>query len=453
MKTKLLFISMTLSIAAGTGFANDSNLAADSNSYNRIGGWKEINQEPKRFFYTQEIDGVWWLIDPGGNGFISKGVNHISYTADFSPKLGFSPYARATEEKYGNAENWGKAVAANLRQWNFNTVGSWSIETMRQQQIPYTLILDVAQSAGGDWQTGRFPDVFSKEFERAAERAARMQCRKRENDPFLIGYFTDNELHWEPDWRSQDSLLTGFLKMKSDTPGFKAAVDFLQKRYGSIGKLNAALKTEVASFAKLPDSLPFPESGERATLDADFQYIASEKYFSVCRDAIRKEDPNHLIVGCRFAGNAPEAVLRAAGKHCEIISFNTYNYAPPQDALKRIYDLTGKPILITEFSFKAMDSGLPNTKGAGKPVATQTDRAGHFTAFVTALMKRPYLVGYHWFEYADEPAEGRFDGENSNYGLVNIKDEPYEVLTQEMTKTNAAVEEIHVRLVINDNTR
>ena len=79
--------------------------------------------------------------------------------------------------------------------------------------------------------------------------------------------------------------------------------------------------------------------------------------------------------------------------------------------------------MITEFSFKAMDSGLPNTRGAGAPVETQEDRAYHFEQYVTEFMRLPYAVGFHWFEYADEPAEGRFDGENSNYGLVNIKDE------------------------------
>ena len=84
--------------------------------------------------------------------------------------------------------------------------------------------------------------------------------------------------------------------------------------------------------------------------------------------------------------------------------------------------------MLTEFSLKAKDSGLPNTRGAGKPVATQQDRAEHFERYVTRLAQMPFLVGYHWFQYSDQPAEGRFDGENSNHGVVNGKDEPWTVL-------------------------
>jgi len=54
----------------------------------------------------------------------------------------------------------------------------------------------------------------------------------------------------------------------------------------------------------------------------------------------------------------------------------------------------------------------------------------------------PQCVGYHWFEWCDEPREGRFDGENSNYGLVRIDDTPWEVLTQRFTSLNAGLERL-----------
>jgi len=53
------------------------------------------------------------------------------------------------------------------------------------------------------------------------------------------------------------------------------------------------------------------------------------------------------------------------------------------------------------------------------------------------------VVGYHWFEHADEPAEGRFDGENSNYGLVNIRDEPWSILVARAVAVNLQVETVH----------
>jgi agarase len=55
----------------------------------------------------------------------------------------------------------------------------------------------------------------------------------------------------------------------------------------------------------------------------------------------------------------------------------------------------------------------------------------------------PYCVGYHWFEYTDEPKEGRFDGENCNYGLVRINDEPWELLTERMKALNPTLDALH----------
>jgi agarase len=78
-------------------------------------------------------------------------------------------------------------------------------------------------------------------------------------------------------------------------------------------------------------------------------------------------------------------------------------------------------------------------------VESQKERAQCFERYVTAALKNPAVVGYHWFEHADQPAEGRFDGENSNFGTVTIGDEIYAELTETMTRVNAAAEQIHAK--------
>jgi hypothetical protein len=148
-------------------------------------------------------------------------------------------------------------------------------------------------------------------------------------------------------------------------------------------------------------------------------------------------------LGCRFAGYAPTEVAEGMKNYVDIISYNNYDKLPPKDRLENLYQITKKPIMITEFSFKATDSGLPNTKGAGRPVKTQQDRAENFAKYVKTLIALPFTVGYHWFEHTDEPAEGRFDGENSNYGLVNIKDESWKILVEKMTQVNGDIERVH----------
>jgi len=52
------------------------------------------------------------------------------------------------------------------------------------------------------------------------------------------------------------------------------------------------------------------------------------------------------------------------------------------------------------------------------------------------FINKNYSVGYHWFSYMDQPATGRFDCENSNNGIVNITDVPYDILVSSMKKVN-----------------
>ena len=420
-------------------------IAFCAGGYDRFGGWEKVKGEATGFFHVEEIDGRWWLIDPEGNGFISKGVNHVSFTADYCPALGYSPYGRVTKEKYGDARSWAKAAVERLRSWNFNTIGAWSSPETFEQGMPYTVILNMAAKAGASWTKGTFPDVFSEEFAEKIDEIAREECAPRADDPYLIGYFTDNELRWGPDWRSPKTLLEDYLSFDPDAPGKRKLVEFLKRRYGSVEELNEVWGLKLESFDDLYE-LREVERNEAILMDSlDFLKLIAERYFEVCDEAIRRYDPNHLILGCRFAGGAPDPVLEAMAGHVDVVSINNYDFHPPVNILMNIFETTGLPVMITEFSFKAMDSGLPNTKGAGRPVQTQEERADCFERYVTELMKLPFVVGYHWFEYVDEPAEGRFDGENSNYGLVRINDEPWEILTERMREVNGRIEEIHLR--------
>jgi hypothetical protein len=129
-------------------------------------------------------------------------------------------------------------------------------------------------------------------------------------------------------------------------------------------------------------------------------------FFSKAANHINYNGDAAPALGC-----APQEAVEAMAEFIDVVSFNNYGFTPPAEQLRKLHAATGKPVMLTEFSFKAKDSGLPNTKGAGQPVATQQDRAEHFDRYVSGLANMPFLVGYHWFQYFDQPAEGRFDGE------------------------------------------
>ena len=55
----------------------------------------------------------------------------------------------------------------------------------------------------------------------------------------------------------------------------------------------------------------------------------------------------------------------------------------------------------------------------------------------------PELVGTHYFQWADQPSTGRFDGENDNIGLVDVTDRPYPELVEALKETHRRVLGLH----------
>jgi hypothetical protein len=90
-------------------------------------------------------------------------------------------------------------------------------------------------------------------------------------------------------------------------------------------------------------------------------------------------------------------------------------------------------------------SGNMNRNGPFFVVQTQKQRADGTEAMAEQMARLPYVVGYHWFQWADEPPKGRGgDGEDFNMGLVDIKDRPYEELTAAFTRVNENITKLHV---------
>ena len=87
--------------------------------------------------------------------------------------------------------------------------------------------------------------------------------------------------------------------------------------------------------------------------------------------------------------------------------------------------------MVGEFYMTSSDnrSGNKNSSSGFPVTKTQRTRADGFSNALRSMVTIPYVVGADWFQYSDEPANGRGDGENYNMGLVDINDRPYEELT------------------------
>ncbi len=428
-----------------------------------------------RYFQVAERDGIFWLTDPDGNRFLSKGVNTVRFDQDKIQNTERIPYAEACKRKYGSRDAWRAAAAGRLSRWGFNTLGAWADEAVASAgPAPLAVAPNLDLGMSYAWQSNErsqggakqeFPDVFDPAFERHVRSRARDLCASRSGEQNILGWFIDNELRWGSDWRGSDELLTLFLNLKLGSAGRAAASAWLRKRYADFKEFKSVWCAparsweafdRLARIAPPYQRKPFyqrnaaddvaaartePRRAAFFTACDAFAALVGERYFALTVAAIRAADPNHLVLGSRFAYVPPLGVVQAAGRFNDVISINCYDLdASPAIAS---YGATGRPCLISEFSFRGADSGLPNTNGAGPVVVNQTERAAAFRRYVTAALQQRVVVGYHWFEHADQPAEGRFDGENSNFGTVTIEDRVYQELTQTMTSVNGAAEDIH----------
>ena len=364
------------------------------------------------FFRTEQRDGRWWLVTPEGNPFFSIGMDvvapsgatyvegrefmfrdlparegplaaHWSEGEDrrglgaqrgrsFDHGHAFDFYTADLERKFGAdwRARWREQALARLEAWGFNTIGNWSDPGLwSMHRLPYTVPLylegEYAKlSSGEDWW-GPMPDPFSPRFAAAADKMARDAAALFRGDPYLIGYFVDNELSWRgSSTNPQDyyALAVHALAAGSESPAKAAFVNYLIEAYREPERLGQAWGMPVTSWDMLRRpgfELPPPGFGNSTVIGdlAAFSRRFAEAYFRTVAEALRRHDPDHLYLGSRFAWQTAEAV-EACARWCDVVSFNRYRRSIADDPPEWVkFHALGKPALIGEFHFGSADRG------------------------------------------------------------------------------------------------
>ena len=402
------------------------------------------------FFHTERIDGRDWIVDPAGRGLLLCGVDWCWAKGMYSEKAGCSPYGKFVRENYSNIDAWAKETDERLKSWGFNFLAVGASPELEYRSLAHAngseaLYFSNHFCRGGDpdlWIAKsrnapgtQFPNVFHPKFAERCAELARKRCAPHKDDPWLVGYFIDNELAW----RGNNGSGTGLYDLVAALPPEHSARKALEEW---LAAKNAQNRTDDA-------------------LKREFVSLVAERYFSAMCSAIRKADPNHMILGCRFAGLAyPREILSACSRHCDIVSVNVYPWAdldkgivfakreepPLADSLRQFHEKAGgKPVLLTEWSFPALDSGLPCTYGGGQRFKTQDERTIASEMFLKTVLTLPFIIGHDFFMWQDDPPLGFNNDfrENSNYGLVNLRNEPYGKLVDMFARTHAKAVKLH----------
>lgn len=393
----------------------------------RFGGYLNTQVKATGFFRVEKIDGRWWFVDPEGHLFFSTsstgmgnggGDSRIqgreSYYAAMPPVEAATSFGRRPQtgfyswnlaRRHGGPAStaWVDLAMRRLEDWGLNTIGNWSDQRL------WAAGKKAYQVNMRGWGMGQgylgMPDVYSEEWVKLVDKEAQEQCAPRKDDPWLLGYFVANE----PPWEGRESLV----------------VDIILDRPPS------AIQREAKAFLAAGDT---PERRKQ------FIYKAFNRFLEVINAAIKRHDPNHLNLGLRFGGGLPPIEMLEASKAFDVYSMNVYATNVNQKSLDRIYEVTGRPIIIGEFHFGVPERGL----AAGLvQVRDQAERGLAYRYYVEQAAAHPAFIGTSWFQWVDQPSLGRMDGENYNIGLVDVLDRPYPEMIEAMKTTHKRLQAIH----------
>lgn len=312
-------------------------------------------------FRVEKYQNKWWLVDPDGHLFWSQGIDCMIFTQN-TPTNGRENYFTQIPQN-------GDFLLANL-------------------MIKY----------GNVWNTSPRDSA-----------AAIVHKRLRSWGINTIGNWSDRYLCGQKKTPYTATLSSG---IPTNMPTTLDEATFRATCASRLARANIAVTANdpwcIGYF--VDNELKWPSSNAADVI---------ETYYKVVQEELKKLAPNKLFLGSRINDNNAIA-LAAAGRHCDVISINRYDYTITGFTLPQGTD---KPVIVGEFHFGALDRGLPHT--GLRSVLNQKQRARVYTNYVNQALGNPSFVGTHWFQYSDQVYTGRGDGEDYQIGFIDICDRPY----------------------------
>jgi hypothetical protein len=469
--------------------AVEDNVGYGNKSWSKYGGWKQIQFEKKGYFYIHNDGKRWWLVDPEGYAFFSNGVCYgsrmgdhgfvdgmenmfqwlpskedeaykIAWTtadkiAEYVKRNGIEEgrgkylfnFARANMIRaFGDGwwNAWNKINVARLKKWGFNTISVCVnnymdenvMEYLEKAQIPFTWTLKEFPKT--DKMIFRdFPDVYDPEYKKRSEIFAE-QLKPFVGNPYLIGYFINNEPEWlvQHDVNPAERLLANKNKLYSKIE----FINFIRNKYKEdILAFNKSWNLNLSSFEDLYTPMEAADKLSQAAEKDLLEYrdILIKKYVDVPNQALKNVDPVHMSLGMRYASITEEDFSGA--NLYDLFSFNCYRQSPSEKfdiALKHIE----KPIIVGEWHIGGSDKGL--YANGLVSASTQTERGKCCAYYMQTAMSYSNCIGIHYFEFNDQPLLGRFDGENMQHGLIDVCNKPYYDCVEKIQETNLKMYEI-----------
>ncbi len=384
--------------------------------YDEFGGIMNSDIKGKKtgFFHAEVIDGKHYIIDPIGNPFYAMAVNSVNSGSTGNQR-------EETIAKYGSEEKFYKAIVDELP-------GLFGLNTVTTNETGYeifmkegltciisvsglggymgTMGLGTSRGGSSSYYYNNTMNVFEPDYDRYIDKSIAGVTEKYKNEPYLLGYTVDNELP------GGDDILMRYLTIPADEPvnAFSYATAWTWLK-AATGKLNPTL--------------------DDATMELSQEFLAFvyNRYGKVIAETFDKYDPNHMYLGGRAYGPCKdkEGYLRAMGLYVDIFTINMYgrqDYTSINESIEKIYKYSGKPIIVSEFGMRALESVDLNGYRLGNHTdtacwlfETQEQRAASYESYVLNLIESGVCLGWTLYRFQDNDQSLFKDAQGNIYSL------------------------------------
>lgn len=421
-------------------------------THDRYGGYDGVkptqicSSNPEGFWRTGKYNGRWVMVNPDGNVTILHGVNGVA-PDPMKGQTGGRTQA-LYKQHFSSTEEWSRYANSLLTEYGFNfySLNPQRIRTTRNfvsesdskvmhghtpgkqlGEVAFCFLLrtfqwDYYSLTGKSFnmdEASHFVLMFDPDYLSYIDELAKDCAALYKDDKDFIGYYLDNEIRFRIAGNTSPAIkLKDWLTVPTDASkprAYKYAKEYAEK------------------FMRDRGVEPVVENITTA-LENAFLLDVSEYYYRTASEAMRRHDPNHLILGTRLHGMplTLQQVHEACAKYCDVISVNMYGMWEPQDSYFNTnykswikYD---KPCFVTEFYTRDLEKTFEgelysgNGEGGGWYVKGDVVRGMHYQNFVRKLISYNHCIGWQWFQFTDDYSET--NGWN-NKGLISPDYKPY----------------------------
>lgn len=337
---------------------------------------------------AQDGAGRWWLIGPDGQQVFCRAVHGLR--AALPPGDG----ALAPDP------------VARLRRWGFNALGISRDTTGRDDGLPFIASVEFCAAGQVIQAPGvRLPDVFDPEWPRLAQARAAEVCTPLAGCKELIGWATDDALAWGQASAiapGRPMLLQLCLSLEPSLAAYHAAWEFvLASHAGRMDTLARAWGTPLQN-KEVVREMTRAERGiaTRGYLrdEARWTRELARRYFTATSAAVRRADPNHMVLGCRFRNVVGSQVLAECSYPAVDIAMPEWRELPAAGATVTNPVFAGDVSWVDEAFFGA-------ARDRGRRLTTFERMLRSARGSLDRLADHPSVVGYLWARWQDEPGE------------------------------------------------